>query len=108
MRIVIFGSWKIRHAEPLDRIERTLVFCAVPDRLQVGASIAADLRGQLARVAIYRDGLEEADGVHVAQNLSGDDVPLAIAEFVGPMVTITHLLTRVEGKRCLPRTLTDA
>lgn len=96
MRIVIFGSWKVRHAEPLDRSERTLVFCAVPDRLQVGASIAADLRGQLARVAIYRDRLEEANGVHVAQNLSGDDVPLAIAEFVGPMVTITHLLTRVE------------
>lgn len=96
MRIVIFGSWKIRHAEPLDQSDRELTLCAVPDRLQVGVSIAADLRGQLARIAIYRDGLDTADGVHHAQNLSGDEVPLAIADLDGTTLTITHLLTRVE------------
>ena len=96
MRVVILGSWKIRHAEPLERPERELILCAAPHRLQTGASIAADFRGQLAHVATYKGTLEAADGVRAVQNLSGDEVPLAIADLDGTTITISHLLTRLE------------
>jgi hypothetical protein len=96
MRVVILGSWKIRHAEPLESPERELILCAAPHRLQTGASIAADFRGQLAHVATYNGTLEPADGFRAVQNLSGDEVPLAIADLDGRTITISHLLTRVE------------
>lgn len=96
MRVVILGSWKIRHAEPLERYERKLILCAVPPQLQTGTSIAADLRGQLSHVATYHEKLEPAHGVRDVQNLSGEEIPLAIADLDETTVAITHLLTRVE------------
>lgn len=95
-RAIIFGSWKIRHAEPLGADERILHLCAAPARLQTGASVAADLRADLLRLADWDGGLKPADGTLAAQNLSAELVPLGVAELDGTTVTVTHLLTRVE------------
>ena len=77
-RLIVLGSWKIRHAEPLGDTDRNVRLIAAPEELQIGASISADLRGQ-------REVRYEADArfhdLHEPeqlQNLSGQYVPLAV------------------------------
>ncbi|KPW33077.1 hypothetical protein ALP45_02809 [Pseudomonas coronafaciens pv. atropurpurea] len=101
---IVFGSWKIRHQEPLETEDLTLYAISADMALIGELTAVADLRGRYCALACWRnDGtmLRAGMGQVDCQNLSGAAIPLAIITLQGGHVQISHLLNRIDVHRSL-------
>ncbi len=96
---IVFGSWKIRHDEPLELHEKTLRLYPLEGLDTRDHSIYLDMR------STYTDGLELSDGEWLEKhfsvpealdNMSEVAIPLAIVSGAQNQWTLTHLTTRLE------------
>lgn len=98
---IIFGSWKLRHNEPITHGESTLRLHAAPASASASDhSLLHDFRMDAKPAAYITDSkltwsTDDAATVRCA-NLSGEELPLAAVLFENDTFKITHLLTRVE------------
>ncbi|MCI3945627.1 hypothetical protein K0038_02669 [Pseudomonas syringae] len=101
---ILFGSWKIRHQEPLEPDDLALYAIPADTALMGELTAVADLRGRYRTLArwsadgtLRRADLDEVD----CHNLSGAAIPLAIITLQGDHVQISHLLNRIDVHRSL-------
>ncbi|WP_454868330.1 hypothetical protein [Pseudomonas farris] len=96
---IVFGSWKVRHNEPLRAHEKSLRLYAHDAIDSREHSIYLDLRTR------YTDCLELHEGTlaekhfsvdEVLENMSENVLPLAIVSGTDNQWTISHLTTRLE------------
>jgi hypothetical protein len=97
---IVFGSWKLRHNEPLAGDESQLRLHTAPASVRGSEhSLLLDLRIDSAPAGVIAQGAlqwsNSAAPVALA-NLSADELPLAAVTFDNGSFTITHLLTRIE------------
>ncbi|MES2743613.1 MAG: hypothetical protein V4754_22045 [Pseudomonadota bacterium] len=97
---IVFGSWKLRHNEPLQAGEGGLRLHAAPgpDALH---SLLIDVRGPSKPAATVVDGAlawcDDSAPERACANLAIEELPLAAVRFDNGVFQITHLLTRVES-----------
>ena len=99
--LLVYGSWKIRHGEPLLPTETGLKLYDVPAPVKVNDhSIFIDARqglvpfGQVVGDRIL--WLDKPGPVEVGVNLNEHDIPLGWVEISDAGCRVTHLLTRLE------------
>jgi hypothetical protein len=98
---VVYGSWKLRHNEPLKSGEDTFRLHLVPTEASPSHhSLLLDLRGASVPIGKIVNGVSEWFTPSVpairCQNLGSHEIPLAAVKVSGETIEITHLLTRVE------------
>jgi hypothetical protein len=102
---VIYGSWKIRHNEPLSDDEKELdmyLLSSIDTKNRL--SVILDSAGALEKIyPPETNALRRRSGPpkFAAGNFpDGDKIPLAIADFDENMCAVTHLLLRIETYAC--------
>lgn len=101
---VIFGSWKIRHDEPLDEADYVLHAVAADDAIGGDMTVAIDIRGSRRLLASWQGtqvSLSAPGAKFDCTNRSGRLVPLAFALLYEDRIDITHLVTRTDPHRSL-------
>ncbi|NVM93027.1 hypothetical protein FHT32_006720 [Variovorax sp. SG517] len=97
--MIVFGSWRLRHAEPSTEAARRLRVQRVPARWGARAA-QADCRGAHALVAHCVDAAWQPVSGGVAavpsHNVDPDWVPLARVELDGGLMHIRHLVDRAD------------
>ncbi|EPM59244.1 hypothetical protein A264_14671 [Pseudomonas syringae pv. actinidiae ICMP 19071] len=101
---IVFGSWKIRHQEPLQPDDLVLYAICADKALLGELTAVADLRRRYRVLARWStDGTmrrSELDEVE-CHNLSGDSIPLAIITLHDERIRVSHLLNRIDVHRSL-------
>jgi hypothetical protein len=97
--MIVFGNWRVRHAEPSPEAARRLRVHALPARLGARAA-QADCRGTHAVVAHCVDATWQPapdTGAPVpSHNIDPDWVPLAHVDIDGGLMRIRHLVDRAD------------
>lgn len=97
---IVYGSWKIRHTEPLTGNERSLRLVPLPAGLDIAThslheNLAALVDPRAAR-RLDPDGTERAEPAKALPNLFGDDIALAVVEKAKRGWVLHHRLTRID------------
>ncbi|MGI4861659.1 MAG: hypothetical protein ACRYHA_32980 [Janthinobacterium lividum] len=102
--VILFGSWKIRHQEPLNSEDHVLHAIDARHMSRGAMTTLIDLRGTHAVVASWR-GNHQLDESPAAQldcaNIGVSEIPLAVAILRTSGAEITHLVTRIDLHRTL-------
>lgn len=101
---IVFGSWKIRHNQPLEAKDCTLYAIDAGVALVGKHTVVVDLRGRYTMLARWgEDGAPVMSGLGDVDthNLSDSFIPLAVVRLQSGRVHISHLLGRVDVHRSL-------